>query len=284
MHAMSHLMQCAIRSPMARSEARRTCPSAGSFAPLRSPPGGLLRLRMGRRMSDGSELCDWVAPSGQGRADTGPPLPPSIAPVRLSENSRIVLRLLAMFCAILWINHILACVWFMIGTLAPSDTDQHWTSAVVHFGGQAVTIRDAPSSYQYTTAYTRGHRNHAWQLDRAVLQHFLSAARSSLRQYLDLCVVSDDGRPADVAPGAHPSVTASAPLLVGERCQQQFGDAGSGVSLGVCSRCLPQEVDQRGRPAGLNSALTVRGFARNLSLSAGTSSMFATPVSATMHV
>lgn len=103
-------------------------------------------------------LCDWVSLllGSQGRAIRAFTL---LRVLRLFRILRDILdrsltdsvhRLaegIALFFSILWTAHLLCCVFYLVGRLAPSDTDRHWISALS--GPSADDARDA---YEYFVA------------------------------------------------------------------------------------------------------------------------------------
>lgn len=101
----------------------------------------------------------------------------------LSENSRVFLRLATMFCGILWLNHLLACLWYSIGTMAPSDTGSRWTLASLDVGGAELPYLDSPKAYQYMTA-------HNWSMAQTTLGAMEITSRNSLeRAFNVLCLL-----------------------------------------------------------------------------------------------
>lgn len=64
-----------------------------------------------------------------------------------------------LFILIIWVNHVIGCIWFAIGRSAPSDTGLHWLDAqIAGFKTQEgeivkATYRDAEVGFQYTTAF-----------------------------------------------------------------------------------------------------------------------------------
>jgi len=66
---------------------------------------------------------------------------------RLSESNRLILRVTSLVFGILYLNHFVACMWYIVGTQAPSDTGLRWTLDVPQLGD----FESMTTSYQYTT-------------------------------------------------------------------------------------------------------------------------------------
>jgi len=65
---------------------------------------------------------------------------------RLSESKRLILRVASLVFGILYLNHFVACIWYLVGTQAPSDTGLRWTSDYTADG-----FLDRTPGYRYTT-------------------------------------------------------------------------------------------------------------------------------------
>jgi len=69
----------------------------------------------------------------------------------LPSGFRILLQIAELFMTILYVNHVIACIWYYLGLHAPSDTGHSWLAVPIGgFGGQ--TYGDAEFWYQYLTA------------------------------------------------------------------------------------------------------------------------------------
>lgn len=58
-----------------------------------------------------------------------------------SESLRIALRTVALFALVVWVCHLVCCLWFFLGSLSPSDTSRRWTDT-----------RMTTFLYQYSTS------------------------------------------------------------------------------------------------------------------------------------
>merc|ERR1712242_450236 len=63
-----------------------------------------------------------------------------------SKEAHVVLTVSGMLSVILWSNHVIGCLWYIMGIYAGSDTGLTWLSD----GGAAYT--EAGKLYEYTTA------------------------------------------------------------------------------------------------------------------------------------
>lgn len=70
----------------------------------------------------------------------------------LSEMQRTCLQLMVIAVCWLWMNHILACVWFAIGSYAPSDTGARWLERLVLPEAEDFHYKQAGHMFQYATA------------------------------------------------------------------------------------------------------------------------------------
>mmetsp|Transcript_34132 Transcript_34132/g.77885 ORF Transcript_34132/g.77885 Transcript_34132/m.77885 type:complete len:1160 (+) Transcript_34132:132-3611(+) len=70
----------------------------------------------------------------------------------LSENSRLLIRILCLCSMVLVLNHIVACVWFGLGRHGSSDTHGRWTDIVWILDGEELGYMESGIAYQYTTA------------------------------------------------------------------------------------------------------------------------------------
>lgn len=68
----------------------------------------------------------------------------------VSEVHRLLLTVIGLFFLILWLNHLLCCVWYWIGWNAPSDTELRWITL-----GDAgdVVYGDRDILFQYITSF-----------------------------------------------------------------------------------------------------------------------------------
>lgn len=64
----------------------------------------------------------------------------------------IVFEVLKVLGVILWINHLVACMWFAIGDFGNSDTHLRWIDEAIS-PRTYTTYRETPSPYQYVSAY-----------------------------------------------------------------------------------------------------------------------------------
>lgn len=71
----------------------------------------------------------------------------SVLERRQSHRAKIIAHGLAFCAGVLWIAHMLACVWYALGNLAPSDTGVHWISAL------ATGSEPRRLLYEYLTSY-----------------------------------------------------------------------------------------------------------------------------------
>lgn len=69
----------------------------------------------------------------------------------VSEGYRMLLSVVGLFFSVLWINHVLCCVWFWIGKHAHSDTDGRWISSVV--AGSQISYEGVDEVFQYLSAF-----------------------------------------------------------------------------------------------------------------------------------
>lgn len=67
----------------------------------------------------------------------------------LNPNMYLLLQIPEIFAFLLWVNHLMGCMWYTVGRLAPTDTGQHWLDISVD---GKVIYRDAGFPYQYTTS------------------------------------------------------------------------------------------------------------------------------------
>lgn len=68
-----------------------------------------------------------------------------------TEIMDAMVSVLVFLFAILWSNHTIACLWWLVGTTAPSDTGDRWTQHGGTTGGEA--FASASSTYQYFVAF-----------------------------------------------------------------------------------------------------------------------------------
>jgi len=69
----------------------------------------------------------------------------------LSEGYRLLVNVISILCAILWLSHLIACAWFLIGRVADDDTGSSWTDTAIS-GHEDATYSSARHFYQYTTS------------------------------------------------------------------------------------------------------------------------------------
>jgi len=67
----------------------------------------------------------------------------------LSDSARISLRCFLVVCGMLWVNHVVGCVWFALGRLAPSDTGMRWTDSSREWDGEQVRFMEYDLPHQY---------------------------------------------------------------------------------------------------------------------------------------
>jgi len=72
----------------------------------------------------------------------------------LSENSRLLIRILSLCSMVLVLNHVLACMWFGVGRHFDTDTGARWTDVVwfIRERDQELAYLESSIPYQYTTA------------------------------------------------------------------------------------------------------------------------------------
>lgn len=70
----------------------------------------------------------------------------------LSELHRTWIQVMAIGVCWLWMNHILACLWYAIGRYAPSDTGVRWVERTIRFELEEVPYENMHHVFQYATA------------------------------------------------------------------------------------------------------------------------------------
>jgi len=60
-------------------------------------------------------------------------------------------QILVLLFAILWLNHLLACIWYAIGQMTATDTGVSWLDTMVDSANQ-IAYSNVPQSFQYTTS------------------------------------------------------------------------------------------------------------------------------------
>mmetsp|Transcript_12318 Transcript_12318/g.28870 ORF Transcript_12318/g.28870 Transcript_12318/m.28870 type:complete len:966 (-) Transcript_12318:35-2932(-) len=70
---------------------------------------------------------------------------------RLPVEIQAFLQITELLVCILWVNHLLCCGWWALGTEASSDTGMHWIDTDLQLGSTQ-TYMDASLVYQYTTS------------------------------------------------------------------------------------------------------------------------------------
>mmetsp|Transcript_6973 Transcript_6973/g.19731 ORF Transcript_6973/g.19731 Transcript_6973/m.19731 type:complete len:1033 (+) Transcript_6973:80-3178(+) len=77
-----------------------------------------------------------------------------LADLYLTEGYRLGFRMFNLFTGILWVAHMLACIWYGVGKAAPTDTGAHWVdTAYVWVDGAQVRYTDTGALYQYMVAF-----------------------------------------------------------------------------------------------------------------------------------
>lgn len=76
------------------------------------------------------------------------------AALYLTEGYRLMFRMFSLTVSILWTAHLLACFWYAVGRVAPTDTGMRWTTASPVRGADGfVDFHDSPVMYQYMIAF-----------------------------------------------------------------------------------------------------------------------------------
>jgi len=89
----------------------------------------------------------------------------------------ILLKVVSVVMALLWFNHLLACVWYSIGVYGATDTGTRWTQMIPEFF-------DHGFSYEYWTSFH-------WAISQCVLGAIEIPSVSSMeRLYTILCMVA----------------------------------------------------------------------------------------------
>mmetsp|Transcript_60088 Transcript_60088/g.143180 ORF Transcript_60088/g.143180 Transcript_60088/m.143180 type:complete len:1070 (-) Transcript_60088:62-3271(-) len=79
----------------------------------------------------------------------------SFMEAHLSEAWRMMVRILQITSLLVWIGHIVACIWYHIGKYGPmGSTGERWIDTKLGF--EEVEIRDRSQTYQYFVAYHWG--------------------------------------------------------------------------------------------------------------------------------
>ena len=68
----------------------------------------------------------------------------------LTEGSRLLLKFVAAFFCVLWVNHVVCCTWWVIGMGARTDTGLRWVSTSLPGG---FIYEEMPTLFQYTTSF-----------------------------------------------------------------------------------------------------------------------------------
>lgn len=72
----------------------------------------------------------------------------------MPDGVGLALGVLGFLLGIMWTAHLLACAWYVAGTVAYSDTGERWVDSVRNNGGQGSPLSDAPLQYQYMVAFS----------------------------------------------------------------------------------------------------------------------------------
>jgi len=94
-----------------------------------------------------------------------------------------LIRVVAIFFATLWANHILSCGWFVVGSVAPSDTGCRWVSSAASDVHEDIRFVDTSAVYQYVTALH-------WAIAQSTLGAMeISSCNTSERFYTIVCLM-----------------------------------------------------------------------------------------------
>lgn len=78
---------------------------------------------------------------------------------RNTDSVHIITQVLKLFVSILWLNHLICCIWYAIGKHMPADTQMSWLDSIADSGvvgmtpGELKSFYDYNSLYQYTTSF-----------------------------------------------------------------------------------------------------------------------------------
>merc|ERR1719221_1256217 len=73
---------------------------------------------------------------------------------KTGEEVRLAFKLAWLFTWILWVAHLVCCIWYAIGVRGPSDTGRRWIDDSGYMqAGQHVPFPECTLAYQYTTSF-----------------------------------------------------------------------------------------------------------------------------------
>jgi len=101
----------------------------------------------------------------------------------LSDSSRIQMRCFLVVGGIFWVNHIVGCVWFALGRLAPSDTGMRWTDASLALDGEEVRFIEYDLPHQYVASLH-------WSFAQFTLGAIDIAASNSIERVYNICCMA----------------------------------------------------------------------------------------------
>lgn len=69
-----------------------------------------------------------------------------------SHEMRLSMRVVMILVGVIWVNHIISCLWFVIGRYFPTDTGTRWTNSEVTVGPNTYSYSGESKLYQYVTS------------------------------------------------------------------------------------------------------------------------------------
>lgn len=70
-----------------------------------------------------------------------------------SAASRMMLKVLSIFLVVLWMNHMIGCMWYATGRLAPEDTNMRWTETTISVADATYEYVELHNFYLYITSF-----------------------------------------------------------------------------------------------------------------------------------